>query len=262
MTRKYKYTGETRSLSPVSKVNQIQALRDIPRHNVKKGDIGGWIQFERNLSHYGDAWVADNARVVGSLTEVTGDALIADNAFVNIRSKVSGESIVSGNAVIARTELLGNRNFINDDAKVTDVTIQGTDISITGDAKVENVLFTESAKNISIGENAVFRNHWKPLMVTGDTIIITGEALVQDIDTVHGRLITLNENAVVRDGASLNGKKILITDVCSLVGKIVVGDEVALKECVSLYNDGDEFVLLHSVKLQGDMHREITKVMR
>ena len=38
---------------------RIKALKDIPAHNVKKGDIGGLIEKEANLSHDGSAWISD-----------------------------------------------------------------------------------------------------------------------------------------------------------------------------------------------------------
>ena len=44
---------------------RIRALRDIPRHNVKAGDVGGWIESEYNLSQDGDAWVRDGICVFG-----------------------------------------------------------------------------------------------------------------------------------------------------------------------------------------------------
>ena len=33
---------------------------------MKKGDIGGWIETEKNLSMYGNAGVSDDARVFGN----------------------------------------------------------------------------------------------------------------------------------------------------------------------------------------------------
>ena len=45
---------------------RIKALKDIPIYNVKKGDIGGFIEKESNLSHEDNAWVEDNAVVSGS----------------------------------------------------------------------------------------------------------------------------------------------------------------------------------------------------
>ena len=33
---------------------------------VKDGELGGYIEKEENLSHYGDAWVSGNASVSGN----------------------------------------------------------------------------------------------------------------------------------------------------------------------------------------------------
>lgn len=57
---------------------RIKALRDFG--NVKKGDIGGYIEKEANLSHDGDCWVYDNA-------QVCGDALVYGNAMFPERPK-------------------------------------------------------------------------------------------------------------------------------------------------------------------------------
>ena len=52
---------------------RIRALRDFGA--VHAGDVGGYIECERNLSQDGNAWVYGNARV-------RGNALVCDNARV------------------------------------------------------------------------------------------------------------------------------------------------------------------------------------
>lgn len=52
---------------------RIKALRDFG--NVEKGDLGGYIESESNLSHFENAWVYDNAEVFGN-ARVYGDAVI------------------------------------------------------------------------------------------------------------------------------------------------------------------------------------------
>jgi hypothetical protein len=42
---------------------RIKALRDIPAHNVKAGDLGGWVNRRNILSHEGDCWIGDEAKV-------------------------------------------------------------------------------------------------------------------------------------------------------------------------------------------------------
>ena len=51
---------------PHTGLHRIRALRDIPRHCVLKGDLGGYVSSEANLSQLASAWVADSALVTGS----------------------------------------------------------------------------------------------------------------------------------------------------------------------------------------------------
>ena len=55
----------------------IRALRDFG--NVRAGDVGGYIECERNLSQDGNAWVYGNALVSGN-AQVYGNALVSGNA--------------------------------------------------------------------------------------------------------------------------------------------------------------------------------------
>ena len=56
---------------------RIKAL--ISFGNVEKGDLGGYVKKEDNLSHYGNAWVYGDARVSGN-AEVSGDAWVSGDA--------------------------------------------------------------------------------------------------------------------------------------------------------------------------------------
>ena len=68
---------------------RIKAL--ISFSGIEKGEVGGYITSEKNLSQSGNAWVYGNARVYGN-AEVSGDAEVYGNA------EVSGDAEVSGNA--------------------------------------------------------------------------------------------------------------------------------------------------------------------
>ena len=78
MEKKYKLTNETINVDGRT-LYRIEALRDFG--DVKKGDKGGFIEKEDNLSQsnncwvYGDAKVYDDAEVYGS-AEVCGKAQI------------------------------------------------------------------------------------------------------------------------------------------------------------------------------------------
>jgi len=52
---------------------RIEALKDFS--DVKKGDLGGYVQKESNLSQKGDCWIYNNARVSGN-SSISEDARI------------------------------------------------------------------------------------------------------------------------------------------------------------------------------------------
>jgi carbonic anhydrase/acetyltransferase-like protein (isoleucine patch superfamily) len=83
------------------KIYRIKALRDFGL--VRKGDVGGYVGAESNLSHEGGAWAYDNACVYGDAHVydnacVYGDAHVYDNACVYGDARVSGDACVFGNA--------------------------------------------------------------------------------------------------------------------------------------------------------------------
>jgi hypothetical protein len=94
--KKYELTDEKKVIDGVT-LHRIRALVDIPEHDVKAGDLGGWIEAERNLSQKGAAWVADSARVIGEAW-VTGSA------------RVMGEALVMDSADYITIGAIGSRN--------------------------------------------------------------------------------------------------------------------------------------------------------
>ena len=105
-------------------LHRIRALRDIPEHGVTAGDLGGWIESERNLAQSGDAWVADDARVFGA-AQVYGNARVYARAYVYGDAYVSGDAQVYGNAfVYGDVCVYGNarvyaRAYVYDNARIT-----------------------------------------------------------------------------------------------------------------------------------------------
>lgn len=78
---KYKLTKNTKKIANTI-LYQIKAEKSFS--NVKKGDLGGWIKSEDNLSQSGNAWVSGNARV-------SGNAWISDDACVSGNARISGD---------------------------------------------------------------------------------------------------------------------------------------------------------------------------
>ena len=100
--KKYEFTSEVCLYNP--------ALRRIRR--ISDGALGGFIEFESNLSHDGTAWVSGDAMVSGN-ARVSGDAMVSGNAVVYGNAMVYGGAWVSGNA-----EVSGNAR-VSGDAEVS-----------------------------------------------------------------------------------------------------------------------------------------------
>ena len=76
---------------------QIRALRDFG--DVKAGDLGGYVQYEDNLSQTGNCWVYGNARVYDNAM-VYNNAIICGNAVICNNAKVYGNALVYGNVIV------------------------------------------------------------------------------------------------------------------------------------------------------------------
>lgn len=96
MSKKYKLTDETINLNGAT-LYRIEALKDFGE--IKKGDKGGFIESEDNLSHEGNAWVYDDACVYDNAL-VTDNACVSDNAQVYNRACVHGDARVYGYALV------------------------------------------------------------------------------------------------------------------------------------------------------------------
>lgn len=105
-------------------LHKIRAVRSFG--DVQKGDLGGYIEYEENLSHEKNAWVSDNACVLGNAivsdnaiamddaivcdnAEVSGHAEVLDNAIISSSAEVLDNAIVSGTAIVlGHARVLGN----------------------------------------------------------------------------------------------------------------------------------------------------------
>ena len=79
MNMKYKLTSTKKECAGTT-LFQIEATASFG--SVSKGDRGGFIEKEKNLSQEDNAWVSGNARV-------SGDALVCGNAWVSGKLQLS-----------------------------------------------------------------------------------------------------------------------------------------------------------------------------
>ena len=116
-TKKYKLTDETMTIYGRT-LYRIEALRDFS--DVKKGDKGGYIEKEENLSQNGNCWVYDDAMVYGT-------ARVYDNAIVYGNSEVYGKAEVYHNAVVCgNAEIYGKAKVFGHARVYGDAVVYGT----------------------------------------------------------------------------------------------------------------------------------------
>ena len=101
---------------------QVVALRDF--NSILKGDKGGYIESEANLSHNGDCWVSGNARVfsdarVSGNARVFGNAQVAGNSWVFNDAWVYGDAHVYGYAWVFDSARVSGNARVHGDAEVS-----------------------------------------------------------------------------------------------------------------------------------------------
>jgi len=120
VAKKYEFIGEEKYFYRCT-VRRIRAVRDFG--NVKKGELGGWIESEKNLSHEGLCWVGDRAFVTDNAevredAVVSGNAQIRANAVVGGNAEVSGYAQVEGNAIVCERGKVGGYALIYGNAGI------------------------------------------------------------------------------------------------------------------------------------------------
>lgn len=93
----------------VQPLYHIRALKDFG--DVNKGDLGGYIEKEENLSQYDDCWAYNNA-------EIFGNARVTNNARIYDYAKIYGYATISENARIYDYAIVHGVARVNGDAKV------------------------------------------------------------------------------------------------------------------------------------------------
>ena len=96
MTKKYKLTHHIKVVEGHT-LHRIKALKSFD--DVRKGDLGGWVESYNNLSQSDTAWVYDNAMVYEN-AKIGGQAQILDNAWVFDYTFVYGNAMVLDNAKV------------------------------------------------------------------------------------------------------------------------------------------------------------------
>lgn len=162
--RKYELTGETMDFQGQI-LHRIRAVRSFrcSYTYVEPGTVGGWLarplepgDDAGSLSHDGNCWVANNAKVLDQAT-VRGNAMLKHNAVMRDRSTISDNARVYDNAVLrdnacaqdsARVyssvvvygcTTIGGGAILDGNARVGGSSMLGGFVDVSNDAVLENV---------------------------------------------------------------------------------------------------------------------------
>lgn len=227
--KKYELTDEVKTVG--SKTHyRTKALRDIPRYNVYKGDLGGWISGEHNLSHEGDCWVAEDA-------VVSDDAIVAGDAYISGQAKVLDKARVTHSARVKDYALVGEDARVSGWAYIVDCACISGRACINGhayvgcDARVFGYASVTGRAHVYC--EAVIRDS----TYVGGDVRILGTSIIKDDARVFGK--GRINSSIVGGNAWLDG------DVSLIYGATVEGD---ISLTASLTLSAEE----HPIRLKRD----------
>lgn len=123
--------------------------------HAKTGERGGLVSSGTNLSHEGDCWIGENARV-------TGMARVRDNARVRGHARVSGKAIFSGHAAIFEQACVSGSILVSDKAEISGQAILTGHVFVGGDARIHGTARVNGVRNsIRIsGDSRLTSGYW------------------------------------------------------------------------------------------------------
>jgi carbonic anhydrase/acetyltransferase-like protein (isoleucine patch superfamily) len=212
MKRKYELSNDSKlvyvNLNGNVTLHRIRALRsfDVEIKScdskgtlvfpVKKGELGGWVQSEENLSQEGMCWIARDAMAFehSSVTEsaymtdsaaIRGHAIISGNAVMSNNSSVSGHAHLSGHAVMHNNSVLVDNAVVDGDVCMDD------NSHVYGHAHVSDMVWMTDESSI-FGNAHVYERVW-----------LYGRSRIYGHADVSGNIL-LDGNVNIYDDAIVN----------------------------------------------------------
>ena len=189
MEKKYEFTNTDLYFKEMM-LHQIRALKDFG--NVKKGDLGGWIESEDNLSQEGNCWIHDNVKVcnharvydnaiIGGNVLITNSAKIHDTAFIYNRNK-DRRMVICDNAEIYGATRINGSGHIRDNATIYGfTTITSRDFSMSELA--------------SIGSDEFYNK----ILINVDDLTISKNAKISGYVDIHEHILKVGKNALIKN---------------------------------------------------------------
>lgn len=229
ITKKYEFVEDDTITMPITGrvLHRIRALVDIP-NRCKAGDLGGYIESERNLSHNGSCWVAHNAKVCADAL-VIEDAYVRNNASIEDHALVADYAIVSDNAVISNLATIKEHASICDNAQIFGKAVCCGVCTIRNDSKIGG--------NAYIGDSAeIFGT------TIGGNVTIDGDLKIALKFTLDGDIHITKESDIVYFGVWNENYSSMLVVCRSRNSELLVANDEWFGE-YKPYDEFKEFVI-------------------
>ncbi len=254
---KYKISDDTKKWCG-HKLYRIIALKDftlITGEEVKKGDKGGWIESEYNLSQAGRAWVKDEA-IVCEKAKVVDNALICDNALATGYAQIKCNSIVSGRVTMREHATITDKAKAKDNAVLKGNSLVRDNAIVSEHSTIDDLAVIANLSMVYerayVGENSFIKDNSK----------IFGESVVKGMSIVGGNAeiggsSTILEKSRIDGNAKLYGKPII--KYPHLITKDIKEDIVQyIAASLNVYPVKGKYYLYKRVKkVEGEVYESI-----
>lgn len=153
---KYILTGETETVLSKT-LYRIKAIKNF--QGVRKGEIGGLIEKEENLSQEGNCWIA-NGGVVMDNARVSEDAVVCTGGFMCDSSQAKGKAMLGRSGALLGNSIICGDAFVNESLNCDEIcskypvtfgNVYGFDVIVTDKhIKLDNDIYEkEELKNMS-----------------------------------------------------------------------------------------------------------------
>lgn len=137
MDKKYEFTGVKKVVELPDEVVTLRQIRAVKKFgDVEAGELGGWIEGEKNLSQKDNCWVSGEAAVWGEAI-VYENAKVRGSAHVSDKAKIYGNSKIYGDVKISQSAQVSGNAHVHGDAKIRDSAWVHGDADVGSNARVE-----------------------------------------------------------------------------------------------------------------------------
>lgn len=208
MEKKYELTDEFLLFRGI-KLFRIRSLKRFD--NVEKGDFGGYVESEINLSQEGNCWVYDNAKIFHNArvyenakafcnAEVYENARIFGHAEIHEKATITNDAMVYGNAevhdkaqVVGSARICGNtcmRGF----SKVSGNVFINGEVNMKDDSAIHGNISIDSNNEIYLIDNAVIKDN---LNITNTFLYMSGYSKICGCGKLQNADLSLRDHSIL-----------------------------------------------------------------